>query len=201
PRTMEKVDIYEMFALAHGGAKIIKAEALKYKLPGQKLRVVSFSSGDLRSPGTEIVGVFNSDSFEIRERKGLAAISLICDIKPENLSQIFAALAGNEILGISTGRNSITVFIMAENLKDLMNRLHGLSAVKALSCLTNVGLIEILHPIFVDSPGWIAKIAGALASKDINIIEITTSKATINIFIDEAKIKEAINVVRGVLEA
>ncbi|MEM2728704.1 MAG: aspartate kinase, partial [Candidatus Bathyarchaeia archaeon] len=43
PRTMEKVDIYEMFALAHGGAKIIKAEALKYKLPGQKLRVVSFS--------------------------------------------------------------------------------------------------------------------------------------------------------------
>ncbi|MEM2029694.1 MAG: aspartate kinase, partial [Candidatus Bathyarchaeia archaeon] len=49
PRTIDKIDIHEMFALAHGGAKIIKAEALKYKLPGQKLKVVSFSSGDLRS--------------------------------------------------------------------------------------------------------------------------------------------------------
>ncbi|MEM1606903.1 MAG: aspartate kinase [Candidatus Bathyarchaeia archaeon] len=201
PRTIDKIDIHEMFALAHGGAKIIKAEALKYKLPGQKLKVVSFSSGDLRSPGTEIIGVFNSSSFEIKEREGLAAISLICDIAPETLSQIFATLAGNEIFGVSTGRKSITVFVTTQNLKDLMNKLHGLSVIKALSCLTNVGLIEVSHPVFVDSPGWVAKIAGALASKGINIIEITTSKSTISIFIEEAKIKEAINVVRDALEA
>ncbi|MEM3479876.1 MAG: aspartate kinase [Candidatus Bathyarchaeia archaeon] len=201
PRTIDRIDIHEMFALAHGGAKIIKAEALKYKLPGQKLKVISFSSGDLRSPGTEIIGVFNSNSFEIKEKEGLAAISLICDITPENLSQIFAILAGNEIFGVSTGRKSITVFVMTQNLKDLMSKLHGLSVIKALSCLTNIGLIEVSHPIFVDSPGWIAKIAGALASKNINIIEVTTSKATINIFIDETKIKEAIDVVRDALEA
>lgn len=201
PRTIDRIDIHEMFALAHGGAKIIKAEALKYKLPGQKLKVISFSSGDLRSPGTEIIGVFNSNSFEIKEKEGLAAISLICDITPENLSQIFAILAGNEISGVSTGRKSITIFVMTQNLKDLMSKLHGLSVIKALSCLTNIGLIEVSHPIFVDSPGWIAKIAGALASKSINIIEVTTSKATINIFIDETKIKEAIDVVRDALEA
>ncbi|MCX8171028.1 MAG: aspartate kinase [Candidatus Bathyarchaeota archaeon] len=201
PRIIDKIDIHEMFALAHGGAKIIKAEALKYKLPEQKLRVVSFSSGNLRSPGTEIIGVFNSNSFEIKEREGLAAISLICDITPESFSRIFAALTGNEILGVSTGKRSITVFVMTQNLKDLMNKLHGLSDVKALSCLTNIGLIEVSHPIFVDSPGWVAKIASALASKGINIIEITTSKATINIFISEARIKEAINVVRDALEA
>ncbi|MEM2029695.1 MAG: ACT domain-containing protein, partial [Candidatus Bathyarchaeia archaeon] len=148
-----------------------------------------------------IIGVFNSSSFEIKEREGLAAISLICDIAPETLSQIFATLAGNEIFGVSTGRKSITVFVTTQNLKDLMNKLHGLSVIKALSCLTNVGLIEVSHPVFVDSPGWVAKIAGALASKGINIIEITTSKSTISIFIEEAKIKEAINVVRDALEA
>ena len=200
PRLLNKLSIHEMFALAHGGAKIIKAEALKYKLPDQKLKVISFSSGDLKSQGTEITGVFNSNSFQIKEEIGLAAISLVCDIKPEILSQIFATLAGNKILGISTGRDSVTIFVSPSNLKDLMNNLHRLAAIKALSCLANVGLIEVFHPIFVDSPGWVAKITNALASKGINIIEVTTSKAVISIFIDERKVKEAVKVVRDALE-
>ena len=201
PRILSKLNIYEMFALAHGGAKIIKAEALKYKLPNQKLKVVSFSSGDLRSQGTEIIGVFNLNSFEIREKTGLVAISLVCDINPKNLSQIFAALDGSKILGVSTGRSSVTIFVSTSNLNDLMNKLHDLSSIKALSCLANVGLIEIFHPIFVDSPGWIAKISNALASRNINIIEVTTSKAAISIFIDERKVKEAVKAVRDALEA
>ncbi len=201
PRILDRLSIYEMFALAHGGAKIIKAEALKYKLPNQKLKVVSFSSGDLKSQGTEIIGVFNSNSFEIKEETGLVAISLVCDIKSETLSQIFTALIGNKILGVSTGKGSVTIFISTPNLKNLMNKLHELTAVKAISCLTNVGLVEVFHPIFVDSPGWVAKIANALASKDINILEITTSKAAISIFIDERKVKEAAEVVRDALEA
>lgn len=201
PRVLDRLDIHEMFALAHGGAKIIKAEALKYKLPDQKLKIVSFMSGDLRSYGTEIVGVFNSNSFEIREERNLVAISLICDIEPENLSRIFTALAGNKIFGVSTGRGSVTIFISTPNLKELMEKMHDLSSVKALSCLTSIGLIEVSHPVFVDSPGWVAKITNALASNGINIIEVTTSKATINIFIDEAKVRQAVNVVRDALEA
>ncbi|MEM1581261.1 MAG: aspartate kinase [Candidatus Bathyarchaeia archaeon] len=201
PRVLDRLDIHEMFALAHGGAKIIKAEALKYKLPGQKLKIVSFMSGDLRSYGTEILGVFNSNSFEIREEGNLVAISLICDIEPENLSSIFTTLAGNKIFGVSTGRGSVTIFISTPNLKELMKKIHDLSSVKALSCLTSVGLIEVSHPVFVDSPGWVAKITNALASNGINIIEVTTSKATINIFIDEAKVRQAVNIVRDALEA
>jgi aspartokinase len=146
-----------MFALAHGGAKVIKAESLKYKLPNQRLRVVSFSSGDLRSHGTEIVGVFNSNSFEIREEKGLAAVSLICPIEADAMSQIFAALADSKIHGVSTGRGTVTIFVSTNNLRDLINKLHGLRVCKAISCLPKVGLVEISHPIFVDSPGWVAK--------------------------------------------
>jgi len=201
PRILDKIDIYEMFELAHGGAKIVKAEALKYKIPGQRLRVVGFMSGDLRSPGTEIMGVLNSGSFEIREERNIAAISLICDINPRNLSQLFELLGENTLLGVSTGRRSITVFVVTKDLKGLMSNLHSLGFVKALSCLTNVGLIEISHPDFIDSPGWVAKITGALASRGINIVEVTTSKSTINIFIDESKMNEALVAVRGALEA
>lgn len=201
PRVLDKIDIYEMFALAHGGAKIIKAEALKYKIPGQRLRVVSFMSGDFRSPGTEIVGALNSKTLDIKSERNITAISLICDINPRNLSQIFAALDEGTILGVSTGRNTITIFTLSKDLRGLMNKLHNLGFVKALSCLAGVGLIEISHPDFIDSPGWVARVTNALASKGINIIEVTTSKATISIFVNESKIDEAITAVRDVLEA
>jgi len=201
PRVLDKIDIYEMFALAHGGAKIIKAEALKYKIPEQRLRVVSFMSGDFRSPGTEILGALNSKTFDIKSEKNITAISLICDINPRNLGQIFAALDENIIFGVSTGRNTITIFTFSKDLRGLINKLHSLSFVKALSCLTGVGLIEISHPDFIDSPGWLAKVTSALASKGINIIEVTTSKSTISIFVDESKIDEAITAVRDILEA
>jgi len=201
PRTLDRIDIYEMFALAHGGAKIIKAEALKYKTPDQRLKIVSFTSGDLRSHGTEIVGALNARSLEIKSKRNIAAISLICNINPRNLSQIFTALDESIIFGVSTGRDTITIFTLTENLKELMNKLHSLNSVKALSCLTKIGLIEISHPDFVDSPGWLAKITNALASRGINIVEATTSKATINVFVDESRIDEAIAAVRDALEA
>jgi len=198
-KPLSRLDIHEMFALSYGGAKIVKAESLKYKLPHQKLRIVSFFSDDL-SGGTEITGVFNSNSVEICEKKGLSAISMVCDIKPKAVSEILAAFGNRQVYGISTGKVSLTLFTSSENLNDLLRRLHSLPACKALSCKSGVGLIELTHPVFVDSPGWIAKISDALAREGINIIEITTSKSTINIFIDESRIEDAIKVVRDALE-
>ncbi len=198
-KLLKKLDIHEMFALAHGGAKIIKPEALKYKLPNQKLRVVSFSN-DITIGGTEITGVFNPASSEISEKKGLLAVSLVCNITPENMSRLSASFGNRPIFGISTGKGSLTIFTSSEDTRKLMNNLHSLNLSKALSSKGNVGLIELTHPLFIDSPGWVAKVSAALASKNINIIEITSSKATINIFIDESRMEDAVKVVRDVLE-
>jgi len=199
-KPLSRLDIHEMFALSYGGAKIVKAEALKYKLPRQKLRIVSFSSEDL-SGGTEIIGVFNSNSFEITERKGLSAVSLVCNIKSSIISHVISIFKDRPIYGISTGKTSLTIFTSSENLHDLLKEIHNSGLCKALSFRDNVGLIELTHPAFVDSPGWVAKISEALASKRINIIEITTSKSTINVFIDESRINEAVKAVRDSLEA
>jgi len=198
-RSLRKLDIHEMFALAHGGAKIIKAEALKYKLPDQKLRVVSFLN-DIKIGGTEITGVFNPASSEISEKKGLLAVSLVCDIGPKNMSRLFALFGNRPIFGISTGKRSLTIFTSSEDARKLINSLHSLNLSKALSSRSNIGLIELTHPVFIDSPGWVAKVSAALASRNINIIEITSSKATINIFIDESSMEDAVKVVRDVLE-
>jgi len=197
-KPLRNLNIHEMFALSHGGAKIIKAEALKFKRPDQKLRVVKFSNG-VSSEGTEISGVFNSSSCEIEEKKGLSAVSLICDIEPSSASRILAAFDDRPIYGISTGKVSLTVFTSSEEPKALVNKLHRLDACKALSLRANVGLIELTNPSFIDSPGWIAKVSGALASKNINIIEVTSSKATISIFVDEKVVEDALKVVRDVI--
>jgi len=199
-KPLDRLDIHEMFALAHGGARIIKAEALRYKLPNQRLRVVRFSNG-LGSGGTEITGVFDSNSFKLVDRRGVLAVSLVCRITPENMSTVFNALRGRPIYGISTGSGSLTIFTSSNNKVELMNRLHSLGVAKALSCRGNVGMIELTHPVFIDSPGWVARVSNILASNGINIIEITTSKATINIFIDESRLEDAIKAVRDGLEA
>ncbi|MEM1574683.1 MAG: aspartate kinase [Nitrososphaerota archaeon] len=195
-RPIDKIDIHEFFSLAHGGAKIIRAEALKYKLPNQKIRIVSSSSNDFSKGGTEIIGVFNPDSFEIIMNKKLIAINIICEINSENLCKIFSILNENPIHGISTGKNSITIFTEINDLNKKIKELHDFSSFKAISYKEKIGMIQIINPIFIESPGWVARIAEALASKNINIIEVTTSKAAINVFIDEDKIEEAIELIK-----
>jgi len=200
-KPLKELSVEEMFSLAHGGAKIIRSEALRYKLPTQRLRVVSFSSGNLSEGGTEITGVFQSNSMEINGHEGLVALTLIGRINSENLSKLFSALGDSPIFGVSTGGVSVTVFTRLKDTSEMIKRLHHLSCFKAVTSREGVGVVELINPAFVDSPGWIAKISGVLSSKGINILEITTSKATINVFIDEKRIDEALAVMGDLVEA
>ena len=199
-RLLDNLDIHEMFDLAQGGAKIIKPEALKYKLPNQKLRIVSFASGNLAVGGTEIAGSFSPNSAEMCSHEGLLAINVVCVVNAANFREIFAVLSQNGIYGVSSGRKSITVFTSDGNVHQIINRLHRLEGFKAISHRENVAMLQIIHPVFIDSPGGVAKISTALSHKSINIIEVTTSKATINVFIEEDQLKKAKEAIINVLE-
>lgn len=191
-KALSELTVEEMFSLARGGAKIIHPEALKYKLPMQRLKIASFSSGRLYETGTEITGVFKSNSMEISSHQRLTALTLIGDINSENLSRLFSTLGNKEIFGISTGGSSVTVFARFEDSKHTVRQLHALGCFKAVSSYEHVGVAKLLNPEFIDSPGWVAQISGVLADKGINILEITTSKATISVFVDEKKLGEAV---------
>lgn len=199
-KAFDELDIHEMFALAHGGAKIVRPEALRYKLPNQKLRIASFSSKNLAEGGTEITGVFSPNSAETDWHEGLAAVTVVGEIDSEKLSDLFSTLRGETIRGVSTGKKSVTIFANLRDARETVNRLHSLGCFKAVSFRDEVGMIEVTHPVFIDSPGWVAKITNMLASKGINLVEVTTGKATINLFIDEKSLKDAINAVGEVLE-
>ncbi|MEM3161793.1 MAG: aspartate kinase, partial [Candidatus Bathyarchaeia archaeon] len=161
-KPLDRITIEEMFSLAQGGAKIIHPDALRYKLPGQRMRVVGFP-GSLSSNGTQIVGVFKANPVDIRRHHGLAAITLVGEINPTNLSRTLQVFDGRKIFGMGTSRNSITIFVEVRNPERVLNQICHLNYFKAVSLKDKVGAIELVSPNFVDSPGWVAKISGALA--------------------------------------
>ncbi len=197
-RKLDDINIHEMFDLTHGGAKIVKPEALRYKLPSQKLRVVDFSSGNISTGGTEITGSFDLNSAEIKSQTNLLAINVVCDVNAENLKEVFSALSPKQIFGVSSGRQSITVLTTDGDVAQVITKLHSVKSFKAVSHRENVAMLQISHPTFVDSPGGVAAISTALSQESINIIEVTTSKATINVFIEEMQLNKAKEVISHV---
>jgi len=81
-----------------------------------------------------------------------------------------------------------------------LKELHGLGIFKAVSSRDRVSMIELRHPVFVDLPGRVAEILGVLTSRNINVIDVTTNKASISVFIDESQLDYAIRAVRDIVE-
>lgn len=197
-KPLESLTIEEMFSLSQGGAKIIHPDALRYKLQRQKLKVVGFP-GSLTAAATEIVGVFNANPVEFRKRHGLAAITIVGDINPVSLSKALQFFDGRKIFGMGTSRNSITIFVEVKNPSLVVNKICRLNYFKAVSLKDKVSAIELVNPKFVDSPGWVAKVSGALADKGINILEVITNKASITVFVDEDKMADALAAIKSKL--
>jgi aspartate kinase len=198
-RPLNKLEIHEMFDLAQGGARIVKPSALKYKLPNQTLRIVNFDSGNLASDGTEITGFFNLNSAETLTQQGLIAISIVCEVNAQNIKDVFSVLSKKPVYGVSSGRKSVTIFTTDGDVAQILQQMHSVRGFKAVSHRENVAMIQISDPVFIDSPGGIAKISNALSQAGINIIEVTTSKATINVFIEEKEIKRAREAIENVV--
>ncbi|MCJ7560083.1 ACT domain-containing protein, partial [Candidatus Bathyarchaeota archaeon] len=119
----------------------------------------------------------------------------------ENLKEVFSALSQKPIYGVSSGRRSITVFASDGNVAEVVRRLHSVQGFKAVSHRENVAMLQVSHPMFIDSPGGVAAITNALSHQGINIIEVTTSKATINVFIEENQLKRAKEAISDVFES
>jgi aspartate kinase len=199
-RVLNKLDIREMFDLAQGGAKIVKPEALRYKQPNQMLRVVDFSSGNLAVGGTEITGSLDLNSSETQSRQDLIAVNVVCEVNAKNLSAVFLALSQKPIYGVSSGSRSMTVFTSDGNIADIIRKLHDVPGFKAVSHRENVAMLQVSHPAFIESPGGVAALSTALSRQGINIIEVTTSKATINVFIEENQLNKAKEAISNVFK-
>jgi aspartokinase len=90
--------------------------------------------------------------------------------------------------------------LSADSLVETKMDLHNINGFKAISHRENAGLLQVSDPTFIDSPGSVARISTALSRAGINILEVTTSKATINVFIEGDKLKSAREAIENVSE-
>ncbi len=188
-RPVSKITIDEMYALAHGGAKVVRPEALFYKVVNQRLRVVPFGR-PLGDDGTEITGSILPTDPYFAKGSGLSELTVVSDLGVAVLGQVLDRMVA-KVKGIGTGRTTITFFMQGDEWQEACRRVHGVNGVKAVSGRAGIGYIEVVHPHLVDQPGVVATAATILSMHGINIIEVTSSKGAMTFFVDEKRLDEA----------
>lgn len=188
-KPVSSISIAEMYALAHGGAKVVRPEALFYKAADQRLRVVPFGR-PLGEDGTEITGSIRPTDPYFAKGTGLSELTVVSASGLAILGDVLKRI-GADVKGIGTGRTTVTFFINGDTWQEVCRRVHGVEGVKAVSGRSGIGFIEMVHPHLVDQPGIVAKAATILSMHGINIIEVTSSKGAMTFFLDERRLDEA----------
>ncbi len=210
-KKLDKISVEEMRDLATHGAKVLHPHALKYKDPMINAKIIGFEHGDLSAIGTEIIGpagdhMLKTTALNVEPISVIAVVGEEILTKTGVLAELTDTLAKNQIniYGISTGQNSVTLFIdksLVDNaheiLHDVVVRNKDLSS---LSVGTDIAMITVASQDFIDTPGIITRITEPLRKKKINIVEISSSQTSVVIFVEWNDGKRAYELVRSVLE-
>jgi len=194
-KKLDKISVEEMRDLATHGAQVLHPQALRYKDPKINAKIIGFEHGDLSAPGTEIIGPSENKMLRTTTLNN-EAISVIAVVgeeiltKPGILAVLTTSLYDNKIniYGISTGQNSITIFV-DRALADLAHEiLHDVVVehqdLSSLSLGREIAMITVNSQDFIDTPGIITKITEPLRRNNINIVEISSSQTSVVIFVE-----------------
>jgi len=210
-KKLDKISVEEMRDLATHGAKVLHPHALKYKDPLINAKIIGFEHGDLSAVGTEIIGpagnhMLKTTALNVEPISVIAVVGEEILTKLGVLSQLTDALATNtiNIYGISTGQNSVTLFIDKSLVDKAHEILHDVVVankdLSSLSVGTDIAMITVASQDFIDTPGIITRITEPLRKKKINIVEISSSQTSVVIFVEWNDGKRAYELVRSVLE-
>ncbi len=210
-KKLDKISVEEMRDLATHGAKVLHPHALRYKDPLINAKIIGFEHGDLSAIGTEIIGpagnhmlkttALNADPISV-----IAVVGEEILTKTGVLSELTDALAKNKIniYGISTGQNSVTLFIDKSYVDHTHEILHEVVVqnddLSSLSVGSDIAMITVASQDFIDTPGIITRVTEPLRKQKINIVEISSSQTSVVIFVEWIDGKRAYELVRSVLE-
>ena len=210
-KKLDKISVEEMRDLATHGAQVLHPHALKYKDPLINAKIIGFDHGDLSAIGTEIIGPSKHEMFKTTtlNKDPISVLAVVGEeilTKTGVLSTLTDALAQNNIniYGISTGQNSVTLFIN----KSLADKAHEIlhevvvenEDLSSLSLGREIAMITVASQDFIDTPGIITRITDPLCKNGINIVEISSSQTSVVIFVEWNDGKRAYEMVRSVLE-
>lgn len=208
---LDKISVEEMRDIAVHGAQVLHPNALKYKDPMIKAKIISFEKGNLSDKGTEIVGPFEENMLKCVQLypEELSIIAVVGEHMIESkglLAQLTNILSENDIniYGISAGENSMTVFVTKKDSDRAYHLLHRLVVntdnLSSLSIGKDIAMITVVSPEFtVETPGIISDIIRPLRKKKINIVEISSSQTAITLFVEWKNGKKALELIKEVL--
>jgi aspartate kinase len=210
-KKLDKISVEEMRDLATHGAKVLHPHALRYKDPLINAKIIGFEHGDLSAIGTEIIGpagnhMLKTTALNVDPISVIAVVGEEILTKTGVLSELTDALAKNKIniYGISTGQNSVTLFIDKSLVDHAHEILHEVVVknddLSSLSVGSDIAMITVASQDFIDTPGIITRVTEPLRKQKINIVEISSSQTSVVIFVEWIDGKRAYELVRSVLE-
>jgi aspartate kinase len=210
-KKLDKISVEEMRDLATHGAKVLHPHALRYKDPLINAKIIGFEHGDLSAIGTEIIGpagnhMLKTTALNVEPISVIAVVGEEILTKTGVLSELTDALAKNKIniYGISTGQNSVTLFIDKSLVDHAHEILHEVVVknddLSSLSVGSDIAMITVASQDFIDTPGIITRVTEPLRKQKINIVEISSSQTSVVIFVEWIDGIRAYELVRSVLE-
>lgn len=206
-KILKEISVKEMGVLADRGAKVIHPNALRFKTPKMRSKVIHFRHGDLDVEGTEIVGYFEKRATLHKEK--LSMVTIVGDeimTTPGLLDKIISPLAEKNIgiYGVSVGTKYIGIYVETDNSSLSYNMLHPIVVshplLKSITVKDSIGLISTESQNFIDTPGIISKLTTPLGEAGINILEMSTIKTDILIYVDWDRAGDAYEIISHVME-
>ncbi len=203
-----EIDVSVLWDLAVGGAKVMKWDSLIYKGKHQTLKIVNNRYMDLSAKGTEIKGEFMETSVRKKDDP-LGSVTLVGKnlVEQAGLLARTSKILGDvniNIWGVTVAPDSMTYFINENEVdkatKLLHNFLLGNNTVVSVTSSKGIGLAYVTSPDFLDEPGALGKLTGALGDAKINIKEVTTSKSQIMVFVDYKNLDTAYEIMSLIFE-
>ena len=206
-KKIDKISYDEMLEMASLGAKVMQPTSVQ----DAKLNNISFSvkSSFTKNEGTLITG--NKKAFSdkiitgITSTKNDAKVTMIgVKDKPGVAASIFKPLSLNQInvdmvvqnISLNSKETDLTFTIKSEDLKKTEKTIKQNKKIsfRKITYDNNVSKVSIIGVGMITTPGITYRMFQALASKNINIMVISTSEIKISVLISNKHIKKAIAV-------
>ena len=211
-KKLENITVEEMIDLANYGAQVLHPNALMFKDPEIKAKIIGFEHGNLSVNGTEIIGPSHSSKELVTTTMHDTVLSVIAlvgedlSLKKGILVEVTNELSKNNIniSGLSTGERSLTIFFEKKVAKKAHNLLHEIvlknENLTGISLGPTINMITVVSHDFIDNPGIISKITAPLHDNKINIVEISSSQTEVILYVEEADGQKTYNLIRRILK-
>ena len=206
-KKIDKISYDEMLEMASLGAKVMQPTSVQ----DAKINNISFSvkSSFTKNEGTLITG--NKKAFSdkiitgITSTKNDAKVTMIgVKDKPGVAASIFKPLSLNQInvdmvvqnISLNSKETDLTFTIKSEDLKKTEKTIKQNKKIsfRKITYDNNVSKVSIIGVGMITTPGITYRMFQALASKNINIMVISTSEIKISVLISNKNVKKAVAV-------